>query len=167
MFIELGLCEKYDDRLLQYEKFEQVVLNIKNKTRDMLKAIINGVPNLKLFMIIHSVFGINDNKRGDWLVQFLSKELMPTEEDIKMLHQLDDVPQDALDQLKMFDPKPVGFEKHLHNVRIEYKMWGDREKGEQVDPVKIIDRGWETIGREIELRANVSELISKYKTINI
>jgi hypothetical protein len=166
-FIELGLCEKYDDRLLQYEEFEQVVMNVRRKTVDMLKIIINGVPDLKLFMIIHSVFGINDNKKSDWLVRFLIKELVPTEEDIKNLHQVDKIPQDILDQLKAFDPKPIGFDKYLQNIRIEYKMWGDRERGEQTDPVKVIDRDWEMIGKEMELRANVSEFISKYKVIDI
>ena len=142
------------------------ILQIEHKKRNILKYVINNTPGLRRYMIIHSIFDINSLEDGDWLAKFMLNELYPTNEEVSEAHKKDDIPQFVLDSLSIFDPMPLGFEKHYDNVKIYYKMYGDWKTGESTTPVTIIDKTWEGFGKKMS-NEDLEEIISSYGYIDI
>jgi len=165
LYVELKWCKKYKNRLEQFEEFQLALNRMKPKTFEVIRAIINTVPYLKLFMIIHSVFDINDFKNGEPLTQFLVGELFPTDDEIQRAHEPDYVPQELLDRLAVFAPRPLRFEKYCDSVYLTYNMWGNTFEGQY--PINIIDRNWEAFGREEEERKEIPDIISGYDVISV
>ena len=165
MYIELGWCKKYQNTLCQYEALQCSINTVKKQIQGILKTVINRVPGLKTYMIVHSVFGVKDCRKGNWLSQFMISELFPTDGEIKEAHKKDEVPQEILDKLAAFEPVVFGFERNIDDKMIEYNMSGNTFKGEY--PITIIDRTWARIGSEAEDRKKAIEAISKYETIKI
>lgn len=165
-YIEIGWCKRYKDRLEQLEQFQQAVIRVDDNRERILKIFLKNSPGLRTYLMIHSVFDIDDFKKGDWFVKFMINELNPTDEIIKKVHEKDHVPEEILEKLAIFNPRPLGFEKHVDNVEIRYKMYGNWRKGESSDPIVITDRAWENIGRKIS-QEEMEKIISSYEPITI
>jgi hypothetical protein len=152
---------------LQYEAFQEAVRIVELKIKTILDKIIDTVPGLRRYMMIHSIFKLDDNIHGDWLVRYMIKKLCPTEQEIKEAHKKEEVPQEILNKLAMFYPSPLGFEKNCDNVKLVYEMWGNPEKGGSIYPVTIIDRGWEKLNLEREKLSEARSFISKFEVIDV
>jgi len=167
MYISFGWCKRYKDNIWQYEAFQEAVRSVELKIKIILDRIIDKVPGLKQFMIIHSVFGIHDNVSSDWLVRYMINKLYPTDEEVEKAHEKDHVPEEIMDQLKIFDPMLLGFEKNCYNIRLEYKMWGNSQKKESIYPLTIINRSWEIIEIEIKRIKDAKAFLSQFKAIDL
>ncbi len=165
-YIETGWCKNYEDDLIKYEEFLQAVTMVDDNRKYVLHRIINKSRGLREFLMIHSVFDIKSNAKGDWLVKFLIDELYPTDEDVKKAHEKELVPYWVLEKLSIFDPRLIGFEGKLDNIEIRYKMYGNWNKGESSDPIIINNRAWENTGKQLTNK-ELEKFISSYKTITV
>lgn len=162
-YLDIGLCEKRDDTLQQYILFFNAIKKIKVNCEGILGKIIDTVPGLKLFMIIHSSFDDEAEIYGDWLEKFMIKKLTMDENSIKEEIKDRYPPKHLLDMFKIFDPTPVLFE--LYPIRIEYGMWKKNKNQRIVDPINIIDTNWEKL--EAINPTDVSKIIAEYGDISV
>lgn len=165
-YIKIEWCKRHHDKLMQYESLQEAVTMINNNKEKILSGIINKSPGLRQFLIIHSVFNIYDNKSEDWLVRLMIDELYPTDKEIVMAHKKDEIPDFIMDKLSIFDPKPLGFEKNLDNVKIHYKMIDNWEDGKYTDPITVIDRLWEDDPDQLT-KEELEGVLSSYKNIKV
>ena len=167
-YTQVGWCKSHENKLRQYEDFQQAVLEVNNSKERILKGIINSKksPGLRQFLIIHSVFDIDDNKSKDWLVRLMINELQPTDEEIIEIHRKDKIPDFIMEKLSIFNPQPFGFEKHIDNVKIYYKMINNWVDGVYIEPITIIDRDWECSVKKITNK-ELENTIARYKNIVI
>ena len=167
-YTQVGWCKNHENKLRQYEDFQQAVLEVNNSKERILKGIINSKksPGLRQFLIIHSVFDIDDNKSKDWLVRLMINELQPTDEEIIEIHRKDKIPDFIIEKLSIFNPQPFGFEKHIDNVKIYYKMINNWVDGVYIEPITIIDRDWECSVKKITNK-ELENTIARYKNIVI
>jgi len=165
-YIEIGLCKKYENMLQQLEEFQLAILRIDENRENFLKKIMKASYSLKRHLMIHSVFDINSPKSNDWLVKFMINELQPTEEEIEEAHKKEEIPNWIKNSLSIFDPQPIGIEKYLDNVEIQYKMYGDWKKGEFYDPIIISDRYFRSCRKSMS-DEELTETISSYETVSI
>jgi len=165
-YIDIGWCKKYEDNLRQYEEFQQSVLRVNNNKEKVLSGIIDRSPGLLQYLMIHSVFDIDDYIHGDWLVKFMIEKLSPTDKDVADAHNINNVPEWVMKELSIFDPKPIGFEGLLDNTEIYFKMFGDWRKGESTDPITIVDKAWKGYGKKIP-NEKLAEILSSYDNIRI
>ncbi len=151
---------------MQYEAFGEAVKIMIAKKEAIIKNTLKQVPGLRRYMTIHSVFELPDKDNlsnpclNDWLVKLMVKELVIPEDEIKTLHKKDDIPQDILDQLSTFDPKPLGFEKYYDGIRIEYDS-------KNRDPINVIDVVWEKIDDHRMNNDDIENFIAEYETIDV
>ena len=165
LYVEIGWCKEYKDKLKNYEMFLITVKEVSEKIEDILELIIIKTKGLKRFMSIHSVFNIHDNIKGDWFVKFIINILKVTDEEIYEAHRKDEIPEEIMSKLSIFDPKPLGFEKYIHDIELHYKLWGNWKKYEQTDPIKIFNRTWESIGKKMK-NNEIENILSKFDIIN-
>jgi hypothetical protein len=161
---ELRWCKRYNDRLWQYEAFTHAVIQVNEKREDILGLIIEKTKGLKAYMMIHSVFDVDQYNDGDWLVQFMIHKLAPTDDEIKRLHTPEEIPAEIMEKLKIFNPKPLGFSRYVDDAMIRYKLWRSWEKGKPNDPVLLVDGAWDLYDKEMEYN-EVEEIISGYDDI--
>lgn len=165
-YIEIGWCKKYNNYLEQFEEFQLAVSKVDDNRERIIRSILDRSPGLREYLMIHSVFDIDDNNSGDWLVKLMINKLVPTDEEVARAHKLDCIPDEIMEKLSVFDPKPFGFEKNLDETIIRYKMYGNWRKGESTDPITVIDRGWENVGRKVSLKT-LRNIIASYKPVSI
>lgn len=164
---ELGWCKDYKSNIAQYEAFEFALRQVELKIKEILKNFLKR-SWLKQFLIVHSVFPLNANRSGDWFVKFMCDNLVPTDDEVKNIYKKDVIPDDILDHLAIFDPRPMSqFEKLYEFIRIEYKFWGDPRKGESTSPINIIDLAWEKIELEVLEREEAKKEIATYDFVDI
>lgn len=161
-YIDCKLCRKHYNLLKQYEAFAASVAMVSKNIEGILRGFINRVPDLKIFMMVNSVFDVNANRNGDWLVKFFIRELFPTDQQIEEVYEKDEVSQEILDKLKMFDPTPLGFEHYCDDIRIEYKLFNGYK-----DSINMIDPVWEDVNEETRYLPKVSKFIAAYNTISL
>jgi len=167
LYIEIGWCKVYPNKVSQYEAFQFALTQVELKIKEILGNFIK-MDWLRKYMIMHSVFPIDANKSSDWLVKFMSEQLVPTDKEVDEIHQSEDVPDWVMEKLKKFAPRAfTNFESSYDGVRIEYKMWGDTRKGESRDPINVIDLGWEKYDNEIKKRKKAQESVKEYGEIDI
>lgn len=164
VYIKIGWCKEHNDNLKNYEDFVLSVKKMSKKKKAFIKYIIINTKGLKRFMSIHSVFGINDNKEGDWFVKYIISLLKVTDEEVKAVHKKDKLPKEIITTFSVFNPEPIGFEKYLHDVELYYKLWGSWKKKEQTNPIKILDRKWESIGKKFT-NDEIDKILSEFECI--
>jgi len=79
-------------------------------------------------MLIHSVFDINDNDQSDWLAAYMIDKLNYT-----FVPKKQNIPQEILDKLKIFNPEEVEFMQDY--VVLTYGMWKKGSNGRLLDPI--------------------------------
>ena len=94
----------------------------------ILDSIIDTVPGLKDYMLIHSVFDISDNDQSDWLAAYMIDKLNYT-----FVPKKQNIPQEILDKLKIFNPEEVEFMQDY--VVLTYGMWKKGSNGRLLDPI--------------------------------
>lgn len=167
LYIDLRWCKPHSNDLEQYEALEQSLIVVELKIKGILKAVINKTENLKMHMIIHSVFPINAHKSGDWLVKFMIDELYPSDKEVAEAFESEEVPDWIMKKLAIFKPRALCKFGYISNERIEYEMWGNPKEGGSYDPINVIDRGWEEYEKEIAQKKYAIESLNQFETIKI
>lgn len=101
----------------------------KNKEK-ILDSIIDIVPGLKDYMLIHSVFDISDNDQSDWFTAYMIDKLNYT-----FVPEKQNIPQEILDKLRVFNPETEFIEQDY--VILTYGMWKKGSNGYLLDPIHI------------------------------
>jgi hypothetical protein len=153
-FVEKKYCKDYKDIIDQYFSFFEVVSKFENDKVNLLTTMINGLPKLKKYLQIHSVFSI-DARDGDWLNKTMLNILEVTKEDVESAHRPEFIPDEVMKILKIFDPEPISFE--VDPIRIEYDFWGFG------GPVRIIETDWESINKA---SVQVESFLSQFQPID-
>jgi hypothetical protein len=145
LFIELGWCTRCDSNLKSYEGLLLQFNIVQDRLEQIISDMVNDIPGFKRFLLIHSVFNVNDR---DWLEKYMAKILQPDECDIDWFISDPFIPPDIMEKLKQFDPEAVGATPDP--IRITYKMWGNFKKGEQYEPICLTDLDWELVSKETQ-----------------
>ena len=165
LYIEAKWCNVYKKRDDQIREYQQAVHNVEGKKIAILDSIIDGTKYLKKYMIMHSVFDINADTKGDWFVKYLVNKLQPTQEQVDYVHKKNEIPANIMEMFNKFDPKPISnFEENYDDTLISYKLHGKRFKGEQSEPIFRIDKVWERMERQIPID-KVEKYISSFEEI--
>jgi len=165
LYIESKWCNVYKMRVDQIQEYQQAVHKVESRKIDILNSIIDKTKGLKKYMMIHSIFNIDAKSKGDWFVKYLVNKLQPAQWQVDIVHKKKEIPTDIMELFKKFNPKPISdYDEVLDNTKIYYKLYGNRFKGEQSDPILVIDRSWEKLDRPIPIE-EVEESISSFEEI--
>jgi len=154
-FIEIGWCKEYKNLSDQFEVFLLAIHNFDSKRELILDSIFKQVPALRKYLLLHGVFQI-ERKKHDWFIQYMLRMLSPTDKEIKNMTLLPKVPEDIINKLAIFDPKPIGVT--MEPVRIEFGMW----QKNYPYPIQIIDIDFERLG---QTAIDTKDEISQHETI--
>jgi len=127
---ELKWVKRFDDLCTQYLALSALIDHIYKNKENVLDSIIDKVEGMKDFLLIHSVFDLDDNDDSDWLVSYMVRKL-----DYDFIPAKQDVPKLVLDKLKLFNPREIDFLKE--DVVITYGMWKKGPTGRLLDPINI------------------------------
>lgn len=164
-YIEKKWCKKKKKIIDQLEELMVATSIVDDNREELIERIINKDPKLKKFLMVNTVFGVNDNVRRDWLARTMIKILDPTEEEVMSMHNRRNVPKELDEKFKNFKLRiPTEFEKNLDDVYVRFLYFGFKKKGESTDPVHITDRIWENIKVRVP-RKQIAEMLKKYKPI--
>lgn len=160
-FTKKGLCKKGGNLKERYNNFIVKYYEVERGIDRILDFAIDKTPGLKTFMVIHSIFDHDANKKGDWLQRYMLKKLMPTEKEVYEEFNPEPIPKDLLERFKIFDPVQVTFE--MDQIKIQYGMWRKDNDGRLVDPINVIHTDFD--GIKLFRQADVVNEIAKYENI--
>jgi len=126
---------EYVDRLAKLESELEI---FRKNIRMIFIKIIAGVPGLRMYMLVHSVFSVGlYGEHDDWFQRLMADILEPSDDDVGRFLAVPEVPAVVLQTLRGFDPEPVGYV--MDNTRLEYHITGERQ------PIKVVDTDWDKI----------------------
>jgi len=157
---EIGWCQRNTDKVAEMEGLAEALRKIDKRKEDIIIRMINKTPGLRQFMCMYSVFDIDKDR--DWFTSTLVDEVVVSEREVKEFMSSEEIPSKIMEKFSIFKPVPISYEHH--NIRIEYKLWGNPKIGESTDPINIIYLGWES---ENLSNKESSDFIKKYGTIKL
>lgn len=152
MFLDLRICDRGDGYVDTYERLLVAFHEVSENINQIISDIVNQVPYMRKFLIIHSVFDIN-TKKGDWLQRFMAEILQPTPKDMEWFHSKPIVPKDIMDKLSILDPESIRWMNDP--IMIKYKMWGKVSDGDSYEPINIIDLDWKSADKERQEKKSI------------
>jgi len=173
-FVKIKWCKYTSEYDIQLERLMRAIKSFDSKRKSIISDIVNKSKGLRMYLIIHSIFPINTNKKKSeegeeyvgWFTKLMAKLLQPSEEEIKSMHEYAPIPDDVLNSVSIFEPKRLtNFDILFDDKIISYKLWGDTSKDESYQPITFIDRRWDNIGLDRKARIKNKEFISKFKII--
>jgi hypothetical protein len=126
----MGWAKRKDGLTNQYIHLLHAVQNVEDNKCKIIDSIIDNAPGLKDYMLIHSVFDINDNDCSDWFIIYMIDKLNYEPVIIKQ-----DIPNEIMEKLKIFDPQ--GIDYFVDDVMLSYGMWKRDKNQRLLDPIHI------------------------------
>jgi hypothetical protein len=164
LYLSIGWCKKEDgvDDFLKMTSLLRAIEKVNENIEQVLDSFILRMPDLRKFMILHSVFPATYNRTHDWLQGYMVRRLMPTDKEVKDWLFVPELPSELSEQFAAFDPEPLAPNMQMDNVRIEYQMFGNVKRGESDNPINVIDTDWE------QMKAiNIAEIIKRMPEIDL
>jgi len=134
---------------------------VENNIGAMLKSNIKKTPELKKFMVTHSIFDVSTKKRRDWLQRIMINILKPTQKELYEWFHPKSIPEELLYKFKIFEPEQIILE--IDPIKIQYGMWRKGSNGRLVDPIHIIYEDFE--GIKFLKQEEVAKELAKYQEI--
>ena len=161
------------DTGLRYEKLSVVIKHIMKNKISMLDDRLKN-RQLHNYMVVHSVFDIDDWQNDDWLVMYMVDKLYPTDEQVAKILRKPRVPEEIAELLVDFNVESVGMT--LDPITIQYGMWEKLENGKMRDPIHIEDEIFDKKeifyqnGKQVnigDIIRNIPDIDVKFNAVNI
>lgn len=140
--------DKYVD-LLNTMRFVE-----ENKYR-ILDSIIDRAPGLKEYMLIHSIFDVEDNDCTDWFLSYIIDKL-----NIELSSIRSSAPKSLVEKMNTLGLEEIDFLKE--DTILSYGLWKRDVNGRIKDPVHI--SCWTELQGVV---VDMEPIISSYKAINL
>jgi hypothetical protein len=127
---EMKWVKRFNNTTDQYVALLGTMAWVDQNRYKILDSIIDKAPGLKEYMMIHSVFDIDDNDCTDWFLSYIIDKL-----NIELSNTKQPIPQDVLEKLSILNLRDVDFLKE--DTVLTYGMWKRGPSGRIQDPVNI------------------------------
>lgn len=154
-----SMYRTYSDELLLFDvdkKLTEVnryvgLLRFLTKLEDDFERVfentVNKTPGLKVYLLTHAAFNVDDTNSTDWFTQYMIDYLHPTADDIEYYESMYPDYKEVLsgvgvsgDKIKLLEPlNPESVNPYDDDIILKFGVWNRNVDGRITDPIYTID----------------------------